>query len=201
MTQKNPKNLSTNCNKYLDDAHLGEQFVETLDKIEPAVAQLHEATKMIHEQVESFKDLSKATQEQIKFSLKEATKNIAETVAKEIASATEKQIHEILQPLDRSAQYAQRALHDTKLRKRLRVAGFFCLSCLVAGMVGFGMGCVYGKKSLVTNPLPNKGFQKVFEIKKKSPHKNMSLNLKTEKGEVGASSRNPIMIIGYCFIP
>ena len=171
MTQKKSKNLP-HRNKHLDDAHLGEQFAETLDKIEPAVAQLHEATKMIHEQVESFKGLSQTTQEQIKSSLKEVTKNIAETVAKEIASVAEKQIHEILQPLDRSTQYALRALHDTKIRKRLRMAGFFCLGCLVAGMVGFGAGYVYEKKNLTIIPFPNKGFQKVFEIKKKSPHKN-----------------------------
>lgn len=148
MTKKKSKNLPH------FDAHLGEQFAETLDKIEPAVAQLHEATKTINEQVESFKGLSQAAQEQIKSSLKEATKTIAETVAKEITSATEKQIHGILQPLERSAQYAIRALHDTKLRKRLRMAVFFCLSCLVAGLVGFGMGYVYGNKPLATSPFP-----------------------------------------------
>lgn len=169
MTQKNPKNLPRR-NKHPDDAHLSEQFVEILDKIEPAVAQLHEATKTIHEQVESFKDLSQTTQEQIKSSLKEATKTIAETVAKEIASVAEKQIHEILQPLDRSAQYALRALHDTKIRKRLRMAGFFCLAFIVAGMAGFGAGYVYGKKPLATPPFPNKGFQKEkLSPKKTSP--------------------------------
>jgi hypothetical protein len=166
MTQKNPKNLSTNCNKYLDDAHLGEQFIETLDKIEPAVAQLHEATKTIHEQVEIFKSLSQTAQEQIKSSLKEATKNIAETVAKDIASATEKQIHGILEPLDRSAQYALRALHDTKLRKRLRVTVFFCLAFIVVGMVGFGAGYIYAKKPC--SELPRGQKHDLFKIQEKS---------------------------------
>ncbi len=173
MTQKKPKNIPH------FNAHLGEQFTEAIDKIEPTVAQLHEATKTINEQVESFRGLSQLAQEQIKSSLKEATKTIAETVAKEITSATEKQIHEILHPLERSAQYALRALHDTKPRKRLRMAGFFCLSCLVAGLVGFGVGYAYEKKPLATSPLSNKDFQKVFEIKKKLPHKNKSLKSTT----------------------
>lgn len=126
--------------------HIGEEFTETLDKIEPAIAQLHEATRTIHEQVESLKGFSQSAQEQIQSSLKEATKTIAETVTKEIASAAEKQLHEILQPLDRSAQYALRALHDTKIRKRVRMAGFLCLSCLVMGLVGFGAGYMWKQK-------------------------------------------------------
>lgn len=157
MTKKKSKENSSHPNEHLGaqpnqhqcthlGEYIGEEFTETLDKIEPAIAQLHEATRTIHEQVQSFKGLSQAAQEQIESVLKEATKTIAETVTKDIAAAAEKQLHEILQPLERSAQYALRALHDTKLRKRIRLAGFFCLSCLVTSLVGFGAGYMWKQK-------------------------------------------------------
>lgn len=157
MTKKKPKKNTPHPSENLDahptqhlgthlGEHIGEEFTETLDKIEPAIAQLHEATRTIYEQVESLKGFSQSAQEQIQFSLKEAAKTIAETVAKDITVTAEKQLHEILQPVEHSAQYALRALHGTKLRKHLRLAGFFCLSCLVTGLVGFGAGYVQGQK-------------------------------------------------------
>jgi cell division septum initiation protein DivIVA len=165
MTQKKAKKNIPHPSKHLGahpsqhqcahlGEHLGEEFTETLDKIEPAIAQLHEATRTIHEQVESLKSFSQSAQEQIQSSLKESIKTVAETVTKEITSAAEKQLHEILQPLERSSQYALRALHDTKFRKRLRMAGFFCLSCLVTGLVGFGTGYMWKQKQEIPRILP-----------------------------------------------
>jgi hypothetical protein len=119
---------------------LEEGLAEALDRFEPAAAQLHEATKTINEQVESFKILSQIVQEQIKSSIKTTTNQIAESVAKEFTSVAEKQISDILQPFERSVQYALRALHDTKRRKRVRLVVVCCMSCLITGLIGFGVG-------------------------------------------------------------
>lgn len=196
MTKKKAKKNSPHSNKHPGahqkqhlgthlGEHIGEEFTETLDKIEPAIAQLHEATKTIYEQMKTLKSLSQTAQEQIESALKEATKTMGETVAKNIAAAAENRIHEILQPLERSAQYALRALHDTKLRKRLRMAGFFCLSCLVTGLIGFGGGYMWKQKQEAPRIPPkehsNERIKKLPSVEKTSINKTVKTVEKKNK--------------------
>jgi len=126
-------------------------LLETTGKIEPSVLQLQETTKTLQDQLDTFKTLSQSAQNEMKSAIKGASQEMAETVTQEIAEKAEKQINVILQSLDHSVQYATRALHDTKRRKRLRLMGFFCLSCMVTGLIGFGLGQLYTKNSNTPN--------------------------------------------------
>lgn len=120
---------------------LGDQLSEAIAKIEPNVMLLQDATKHI----ESLKILPQTMQD----SIQAVSKKCAETLVKDMTSKIDKRVHDILQPLDLSAQYALRALQGTKLRKRMRMAGFISLSLIIAALIGFGGGYYFGCQRII----------------------------------------------------
>jgi hypothetical protein len=129
-----PKNDTQNLTK------LSDQLSEAISKLGPNMILLQDATK----QIESLKTLPQSTNEQILSSIQAASKKCVEILVKDMASKIDKRIHDIIQPLDLSAQYALRALQGGKLRKRMRIAWFISLGLIIAALIGFGGGYYFG---------------------------------------------------------
>jgi uncharacterized protein YqgV (UPF0045/DUF77 family) len=123
---------------------LGDQLSEAIAKIGPNLIQLQDATNHI----ESLKTLPETTQEQIISCIQAASQKCAETLVKDMTSKIDKRIQDIIQPLDFSAQYALCALQGGKLRKWMKVAGFICLSIIIASLIGFGGGYHFGSQRI-----------------------------------------------------
>lgn len=131
---------------------LRDEIHDAIEKIEPNVSQLQEVTKRFVSQFDIFQKLSEDAREQIKTSLKEVSKEIANTAAQEFSQKIDSMITDKVKGLDSSIQNARNTL-DRTMGGHFK-SGFFLSGAgiLLSGVICFGLGYFYSKNHTYSLP-------------------------------------------------
>lgn len=124
-----------------------EEIHHEIAKLQSSVISLQEASKRFVAHFDVFKKISQTAQEHMKSAIKGASHEMAEIAAEEFSERVEKDVQDTIRCLDRSVQNARSILdHAARTKsKNLMIMAFF--GCLLATLMGFGLGYLYSKKS------------------------------------------------------
>ena len=125
---------------------------EAIKKVDPSVTQLNEVTKRFVAHFDSFQNLSQETREQMKSSLKEASKHIARNITEELSQTIDIIIKDKITALEHSIQNARKVLDETMGFKYRKLIFWSCFAGLLGGYISFGLGYFYSKRNTYSLP-------------------------------------------------
>lgn len=150
---------------------------------------LQEVTKRVAAHFDIFQKISQTAQDQIKATLKQFSREIAEIAAEELAEKVENQVQDALRDLEQSIQNAKRDLEGLSIRNKGKLILIFLLGIGLTALGGFIGGYFYHQKK---SPYSSKEILNAYQLglqktasnqipqSKKKPGKNMSNKLRKE---------------------
>lgn len=123
-----------------------EEIHKEIEKIQPNVFLLQEATNRFVAHSNVFEKLSQNAQEQIKSTLKNASFEMAELGAEELSKRVEDQIQNILTNLNQSVCEARSILESISKKNTLKTVTIVILLVLLSLSIGFWLGAYYYEK-------------------------------------------------------
>ena len=123
-----------------------EEIHKEIEKIQPNVLLLQEATYRFVAHSTVFEKLSQNAQEQIKSTLKNAALEMAELGAEELSKRVEDQMQNILTNLDRSVCETKTVFESVSKKNTTKIVIIVTLLVLLSLSIGFGLGAYYYEK-------------------------------------------------------